>query len=106
MYPHERSLVKKLADDPFTIIGVNSDADLGALQKTLEEEQITWRSFWNGPKATSGPISTAWNIEGWPTLYLIDHEGVIRHKWIGSPGDEALDKAIDELVAKAKAAGN
>ena len=27
MYPHERSLVKTLADKPFALIGVNSDAD-------------------------------------------------------------------------------
>jgi hypothetical protein len=27
MYPHERSLVKRLADEPFAIIGVNSDKD-------------------------------------------------------------------------------
>jgi len=102
MYPHERSLVKKLADEPFTIIGVNSDADLEALQTTLEEEQITWRSFWNGPQSTAGPIATAWNIRGWPTLFLIDHEGILRYKWLGSPGEEVLDQAIDELVAKAK----
>jgi hypothetical protein len=28
---------------------------------------------------------------------------VIRHKWLGSPSTEVLDKAIDELVAEAKA---
>ena len=106
MYPHERSLVKKLAGEPFAIIGVNSDDDLEALHVTLKEENITWRSFWNGPEGLSGPIATSWNIQGWPTLYLIDHEGIIRNKWLGSPGDEALDAAIDELVAKAKAAGN
>ena len=106
MYPHERSLVKKLADDPFAIIGVNSDADLEGLQKTLEEEKITWRSFWNGPTGPPGPIATNWGVHGWPTMYLIDHEGIIRHKWIGSPGDEVLDEAIDVLVAKAKEAGN
>jgi len=40
------------------------------------------------------------------TLYLIDHEGIIRHKWLGSPEEEVLDAAIDELVAKAKAVGD
>ena len=102
MYPHERSLVKKLADKPFALIGVNSDTNLEALKKTLEEEQITWRSFWNGPKGTGGPISTDWGVRGWPTLYLLDHKGVIRHKWVGSPGDKVLDEAIDKLVAEAE----
>ena len=41
-------------------------------------------------------------MRGWPTLYVIDHKGVIRHKWTGSPGDEKLDEAIDALVAEAE----
>lgn len=106
MYPHERSLVKKLADKPFALIGVNSDTDLEALKKVLEEEKITWRSFWNGKKGTGGPISAEWNVSGWPTLYVIDHKGILRHKWVGSPGDDVLDKAIDKLVAEAEKAGN
>ena len=104
MYPHERSLVKRLAGKPFALLGVNSDRDREALKKTMKEEEITWRSFWNGPQGPAGPIATAWNVQGWPTMYLIDHEGIIRHKWLGSPGEEVLDEAIDSLVAQAKAA--
>ena len=104
MYPHERSLVKRLADEPFALIGVNSDKDREGTKKICIEEEITWRSFWNGG-STSGPISTRWNIRGWPTMYVIDHEGVIRHKSVGSPGGEKLDEWIDALVAKANKAG-
>lgn len=102
MYPHERSLVKKLADKPFALIGVNSDRDLDKLKKRMEEEQITWRSFWNGKDGTGGPISRDWNVRGWPTLYIIDHKGVIRHKYLGSPGDKVLDEAIEKLVREAE----
>lgn len=102
MYPHERSLVKKLADKPFALIGVNSDTDLEKLKPRLQEEQITWRSFWCGPEGTGGPIPTDWGVRGWPTLYVLDHKGVIRHKWLGSPGDKVLDEAIEALVAEAE----
>src|SRR5580692_12750165 len=102
MYPHERSLVKKMADKPFALVGVNSDVDLTALKKVLEEEKITWRSFWNGAKGTGGPISTEWNVQGWPTLFVIDHKGVIRHKHLGSPGDKVLDEELDKLIAEAE----
>ena len=105
MYPHERSLVKKLADKPFALVGVNSDRDLTELKKVLEEEQITWRSFWNGKDGTSGPIAKEWNVQGWPTLYIIDHKGIIRHKYLGSPGDKVLDEAIEKLVADAEKDG-
>lgn len=102
MFPHERSLVSKLKDEPFALIGVNSDDDLAAMKPKFKEEQITWRSFWNGEEGTQGPISRAWNVRGWPTLYLVDHTGKIRQKWVGSPGDEVLDREIDTLVAEAK----
>jgi hypothetical protein len=102
MYPHERSLVKHLADKPFALVGVNSDPDLDKLKTVLKDENITWRSFTNGPDGTGGPISKAWQVRGWPTLYVIDHKGVIRHKYLGSPGDEVLDKAIEKLVAEAE----
>jgi hypothetical protein len=50
MYAHERSLVKRLDDMPFALIGVNSDTDKDALKKAMEKQHITWRSFSNGPE--------------------------------------------------------
>ena len=97
MYPHERSLVKKLADMPFAIIGVNSDADLDEIREIVKEKNISWRSFWNGPEGTSGPISTRWNVSGWPTIYIIDADGIIRHK---NARGSAMDKALTELLAE------
>ena len=99
MYPHERSLVKRLADAPFALIGVNSDGNLEEVRPALKEEQITWRSFWNGPKGTSGPISERWNVQSWPTIFVIDAEGAIRHKNVRG---EELDRAIDSLLAEMK----
>ena len=95
MYPHERSLVERLKDEPFALIGVNSDKDLDKLRPRLEEEEITWRSFWNGPAGTNGPISKAWNVSGWPTIYILDQEGVIRFKNLRG---EAMDRAVDQLL--------
>ena len=102
MYPHERSLVKKMENKPFALIGVNSDQDREALKEVLKTEEITWRSFWNGKEGTGGPISTKWNVSGWPTLYVLDHKGIIRHKWLGSPGDKVMDEAIERLVKEAE----
>ena len=99
MYPHERSLVKKLADKPFALIGVNSDRDREKLKEVLQKEEITWRSFWNGETGTGGPISKEWNVHGWPTLVILDQKGVIRHRYLGSPRDpEELDRAIEKLI--------
>ncbi len=103
MYPHERSLVKRMANRPFALIGINSDRDKEKLKERMAEEEITWRSFWNGEKGTSGPISKKWNVAGWPTMYVVDHNGIIRHKSVGSPGEETVDAWIDALVEAAEA---
>ena len=97
MYPHERSLVKRLKNQPFALIGINSDADKSKLKPRMQEENITWRSFWNGPKGTGGPISAKWNVRGWPTIYVIDAKGVIRFKNVRG---ERMDAAVDELLAE------
>jgi hypothetical protein len=96
MYPHERSLVKRLQNRPFALIGVNSDQNRDALKKVLEEENITWRSFWNGG-STSGPISDAWRVRGWPTIYVLDASGIIRARDVRG---EAMDSAVDALLAE------
>ena len=102
MYPHERSLVKKMEGKPFALVGVNSDANHDELKETLTKEEITWPSFWNAG-GKKGPISTHWNVHGWPTLYVLDHKGVIRHKYNqGAPEDEVLDKVIEKLVLEAE----
>jgi hypothetical protein len=95
MYPHERSLVKRLADEPFALIGVNSDPKAKVVG-ALERENITWRSFWDGGN-TSGPIASKWNVRSWPTIYVLDHKGVIRYKNVRG---EAMDQAVDTLLAE------
>ncbi len=104
MYPHERSLVERLANQPFAIIGINSDKDREALKPALAKENITWRSFWNGPEGTSGPISAKWNVRGWPTIYILDGSGTIRYKGVGGRPAE-IDAMLNTLLVEAGAGG-
>jgi Thioredoxin-like len=101
MYPHERSLVKKLSDKPFALVGINSDTDRDRIKERIKEEKMTWRSWWDGG-STNGPIASSWNIRGWPTLYILDHKGTIRHKFLGFPGEEKFDGAVDALLKEAE----
>ena len=61
---------------------------------------LTWRSWWDGG-STNGPIARAWNVSAWPTIYVLDHKGVIRYKNVR---EQALDKAVDTLLAEMGAA--
>ena len=97
MIPHERSLVEDLKDKPFALIGVNSDRDLADYRRQAKEMGVTWRSFWCGEEGTRGPIPTKWNVRGWPTIYVLDHEGVIRFKGVRG---EAMTKAVEQLLGE------
>jgi len=98
MIPHERSLVNKLKDKPFALIGVNSDAEKSFYAaENKGDVLVTWRSFWCGPKGTSGPIPAKWNVRSWPTIYVLDHKGVIR--FTGVRG-EKMEQAVEQLLAE------
>jgi thiol-disulfide isomerase/thioredoxin len=98
LVPHEKALVKRLEGKPFVLVGVNGDRndEKKNVKLRIEKEQIPWRSFWNG-----GPIAAKWNVEYWPRIFIIDHNGVIRHR-LGGASDEELKAAIDPLIAAAK----
>jgi peroxiredoxin len=101
MIPHERSLVQRYQQRPFALLGVNTDPSPEALRKFEEKERLNWRSWWDGP---GGPISTQWKVQGFPTLFLIDHRGVVRYEWLGAPRDAELDRHIEDLVREAEGA--
>jgi hypothetical protein len=101
MLPHERSLVTKMKGRPFSIVAVNSDQTREKLKDVMAKENITWPQFFDGGN-TSGPIATTWNVSSWPTIYVIDAKGVIRHKNLR---DAALEKAVETLVGEAEKAG-
>jgi thiol-disulfide isomerase/thioredoxin len=97
---HKRKLVERFAGRPFSPVGANVDEDRDAAKPVVEKHQLTWRSFWCGPKGGSSDIPRAWNVRGWPTVYVIDHTGVIRSKTARGP---ALDRLLDDLVKRAEA---
>ena len=98
MYPHERSLVKRLENKSFALLGVNSDPH-DKVKAALKRENITWRSFWDGGN-TSGPIATQWKVSSWPTIYILDDKGVIRYR---NARGEAMDHAVDTLLKEMEA---
>lgn len=101
MYPHGRELVERLKDRPFALLSVNTDDDRGTLRESIESGEITWRCWWDG--SSEGPISTRWGVDAFPTIYVFDHEGIIRFRNI--QGKE-LEDAVDRLIGEAELATN
>ena len=80
--------------------GARAGDPAAELLPKLLEAGITWR---NAIEPSENSLASQWYVRGYPNLFLIDAKGVIRYHWIGSPGDDVLDKRIDELIAEAQA---
>ena len=102
-YPYHRFAMEQYKDDPIVFLGINSDADPETiLESKARGEAPEYRTWWDGHSqpdaeitATEGPIATAWEVFAWPSIYVLDQEGVILH--INKRGG-ALLAALDEMV--------
>jgi thiol-disulfide isomerase/thioredoxin len=99
--PHEKALVRQYEGRPFVILGVNTDPDPETLLKTQQTAQLPWRSLWDGPH---GSVVRDWGVQGFPTIYLIDHVGRVRFKSEGIPPSAlaTLRQKVDQLVHEAE----
>jgi hypothetical protein len=86
-----------LKDKPFALIGVNvSEFETKNLKERMAKEKMNWRSF-----AHQQAINAKWNPST-PGYYVLDPRGVIRHKWVGAPGEKAIDTALEQLINEAE----
>lgn len=63
----------------------------------MTKEKLNWRSF-TGEQA----INLQWNLPATPTMYIIDHKGTIRHKWVGNVGEWTIDAALEKIIREAE----
>ncbi len=95
MIPHERELVKRLKDQPFALISVSADDTVETLQKFLKDNEMPWVHWFNGK---SGGLLEDWDVQAFPTIYVVDHKGVIRFTNVrGKKMDEAVDQLLKEM---------
>jgi len=95
MIPHEREMVERLKDKPFALISVSADDEKKTLTDFLEKEKMPWTHWWNGAE---GGILEDWDVQYFPTIYVIDAKGIIRHKDLRG---EKLEEAVNELLKEA-----
>ena len=98
MNPHKQAMLRRYAGKPFALLEVNSDDDPGEWKRVMKKEGYTWRSWADGQ---DGPIAKKWDVSRWPTVFVLDREGVIRYN--GLPA-EMFEKALDALFAEATTA--
>jgi thiol-disulfide isomerase/thioredoxin len=96
MIPHEREMVERLKEEPFALVSISADEKKETLTDFLAKEKLPWTHWWNG---SQGGVLEEWEVRYYPTIYILDAQGVIRHK--GLRGEE-LEKAVNSLLEEAK----
>jgi thiol-disulfide isomerase/thioredoxin len=100
MYPWERDLTQRASKDPVVLLGVNNDNSREIARQLAISQKIFTRSWYDGP-GFNGPIFDRYLIDGVPTIFLLDHRGVIRLRMDGAPQnwtelEVPLQRLIDE----------
>ncbi len=100
-YPYQRLLLEVMDEEDFALLGVNSDAELQVAKDAKVEERLDYRAWWDGhaEESTDGPIANLYNVSGWPTIYVLDENGVIRNR---GARHEKLITVVKDLVAEMK----
>ncbi len=98
-YPFQRAMIGLYEDidEDAVLLSVNSDPVLDTIQNVKVRESLDYRTWWDGhgEVATEGPIATEWRVGAWPTIYILDEEGVIR--FVNKRGADMI-AAVDELL--------
>ena len=101
LLPHEKVLVERLKDQPFTFLGMyGREGDPKEIAARLQAENITWRNAMDLGEAKDGTLWSTWAVRGFPQFYLLDENGVIRRRWFGNPGEAVLDREVEALLAE------
>jgi thiol-disulfide isomerase/thioredoxin len=105
--PQIKLLAADFRDQPVTVLGMNGDHKLEDAQAVVDRLKLKHVSLRDGEDDDA--ISKKYGIHGWPTVIVLDGQGVIRHAHVGySPAMRKLlgDKIRALLAEKPAELGN
>ncbi len=86
-------LETRFADQPFVVLGVNTDADREEYLRQREALGGEWLDAFQG--SPGGPWPSRWNVRRFPSSFLLDADGVLRER---DQSLERLEERIGRLV--------
>ena len=95
----EHPLLMQLARQGVTIYGLD--------YKDTREDAQRWLSRFGDPYVANafdadGRVGIDWGVYGTPETFVIDQQGIIRHKHIGPLTEDAIQREILPLIQKLK----
>lgn len=93
--PKEKELVQRMRGRPFVLLGVNGDENRDQARRAVAKAGIPWRSWVSGIHKEG--IHTRWGIQAWPTIFVVDHRGMLCHA--DDFAHEKLGAIAEKLVA-------
>jgi peroxiredoxin len=103
VYPRMRAIQQQYKGRPLVILGINNKDRRGVLKQAHSRGEITWRCWWDGDREDGpGPITTRWNVQGYPSFIILDHRGIIRFKDVHPDDVRGFTEAVEPLVKAAE----
>ena len=86
--------MKRHKEDAFALIAVNCHDNQEEFLEGQGELKTDYASIFGGAS-----IASAWGVNAFPTMFILDAEGKIRFKGVrGEALDEAVQELLDELT--------
>src|SRR5262249_22256873 len=106
-YPAYKAWQEKYADKGVTIVGIHTpefprEADVAKVRAKAEQFSLKFPIVVDN----DGQNWRNWNNQIWPSIYLIDKQGKVRHRWAGEldsvtvKGERIMRQRIDRLLAE------
>jgi thiol-disulfide isomerase/thioredoxin len=107
--PHVKEIYKKYHEKGLEIVGVSCDSSGDTLVAFTEKEGMPWVQLWDKDKQSKPEnqwheLAKQWKVEGIPTMFLIDRNGILRTTEARGSLDDMIPKLLAEKVKDAKAA--
>ncbi|MDB6019054.1 MAG: resA 1 [Pedosphaera sp.] len=97
--PHVRGVYDKCHTNGFEIIGVSFDDDRNALLSMVQQQSMVWpQSF----ESSRNQIGEQLGIHHFPSMWLVDKQGVVRYISAGANMEEKVNTLLKEKFDPAR----
>jgi thiol-disulfide isomerase/thioredoxin len=96
--PHIKEIAKDFAGQPLVILSISWDEDEQTWKDFIAKNGMTWPQYYD----TDHRLGQLFEIEGLPSYFTIDADGLLASESLG--GDSDIEGKLKKLVARARSA--